>query len=58
MKALVLVGEWKPRPGYEVSPEEERTRVARQASMVWANTRLELKEVPLREPGYDEVVIK
>lgn len=46
MKGLVLTAEWEPKDGYEVSPEEERSRRARQANMVWKHPKLEFGERP------------
>ena len=58
MKALQVEAEWLPRPGYRVTAAEERTRVARNGSMVWRNPDFAVRE--LEEPGLgaDEVLIR
>ena len=58
MKALVLDGDFDPRPDYAVSETERQTRIARRGSSVWRNTRLEVKEVPDPEVGAGEVLIR
>ncbi|MER2224745.1 MAG: alcohol dehydrogenase catalytic domain-containing protein, partial [Rhodococcus sp. (in: high G+C Gram-positive bacteria)] len=49
MRALVLDGEWSPRPGYRVTAEEEEGRWAREARQVWREPRWKLTEVA--DPG-------
>jgi len=46
MKALVLSAEWAPKDGYEVTPEEERSRRARLGTMVWKNPTVAVGERP------------
>lgn len=58
MKALVLDGEFDPRPDYPVSDEEKRTHIARRGSNVWRHTRLEVKKVPDPEVGPEDVLIQ
>lgn len=49
MRALVLDGEWAPRPGYHLTSEEEEGRFAREARKVWRNPQWELRDVPVPE---------
>jgi threonine dehydrogenase-like Zn-dependent dehydrogenase len=58
MKALVLDGEFDPRPDYPVSDVEKRTHIARRGSNVWRHTRLEVREIPEPEVGPEDVLIK
>ncbi len=58
MKALVLDGDFDPRPDYTASETEKQTRVARRGSSVWRNTRLEVKELPDPEVGPEDVLIQ
>ena len=58
MRALVLRGDWDPRPGYTVTQAEVDSRKARMASQVWRNPRVVWEEVPDPEPRADEVLIE
>ena len=58
MRALVLRGDWEPRPGYAVTQAEIDSRKARMASQVWRNPRAAWEEVPEPEPRADEVLIQ
>ncbi len=58
MKALVLRGEWDPRPGYPVTPQEERGGKARVASQVWRHTHADWEDIPDPELAPDEVRIQ
>ena len=58
MKALVLDGDFDPRPDYPVSEAEIKTRIARRGANVWRNTRLEVKEIPDPEVGPEDVLIR
>ncbi|MFJ6651396.1 alcohol dehydrogenase catalytic domain-containing protein [Microbacterium sp. NPDC091313] len=54
MRAVVLEGEWRPRPGYRLTAEEAEGRWAREARMVWREPRWRLREVAMperRAPG-------
>ena len=57
MKALVLDGEFDPRPDYAVTETERRTRIVRRGSNVWRHTLLEVKTVPDPEVGDEDVLI-
>ena len=58
MKALVLDGDFDPRPDYPVSETEKQTKIARRGSNAWRNTRLEVKEIPDPEVGPEDVLIR
>lgn len=58
MRALVLRGQWEPRPGYEVATAEVQTRKARVASQVWRNPVLDWEDVPEPHLAADEVLIQ
>jgi threonine dehydrogenase-like Zn-dependent dehydrogenase len=45
MKALVLSADWKPKPGYEVTPEQEDARLG-QGNLVWHNPTMSVGERP------------
>jgi len=58
MKALVLDGDFDPRPDYPVSETEKKTRIARRGSSVWRNTRIQVQEIPDPEVGPEDVLIQ
>lgn len=58
MKALVLDGEFDPRPDYSVTETEKRTRIARRGSSVWRNTRIQVVQVPDPEVEAEDVLIQ
>jgi threonine dehydrogenase-like Zn-dependent dehydrogenase len=58
VKALVLDGDFEPRPGYPVTEWERETRTACQGSNVWRNTRLEVRDIPTPEVGPEDVLIQ
>lgn len=58
MKALVLDGDFDPRPDYPISETEKRSRIARRGSSVWRNTRLQVQQVPDPEVGPEDVLIQ
>jgi hypothetical protein len=58
MKALVLDGDFDPRPDYSVSETEIKTRIARRGANVWRRTRLEVKQIPDPEIGPEDVLIR
>ena len=58
MKALVLDGDFEPRPDYPVSETEIKTRIARRGGSVWRNTRVQVVQVPDPEVGPEEVLIQ
>ncbi|MFM7203598.1 MAG: scyllo-inosose 3-dehydrogenase [Myxococcota bacterium] len=58
MKALLLKGNWEPRPGYHVTPFERASGKAISASTIWRRPQLELTELPVPAVAADEVLIK
>lgn len=59
MRALMLDGEWNPRPGYRLTSEEAEGRWAREARQVWRNPRWELRDVAAPGPvGAQDVLIR
>ncbi len=58
MKALVLDGDFEPRPDYPVSETEIKTRIARRGGSVWRNTRIQVVQVPDPEVGPEDVLIR
>lgn len=58
MNALVLSGEWSPRPGHRVTDFERRTGKAESASTIWRHPQVNMGRVPLPEIADDEVLIK
>ncbi|RLE92290.1 MAG: alcohol dehydrogenase, partial [Thermoprotei archaeon] len=58
MKAAVLYADFDPRPGYELTPDEKRTRKVREGNKVWRNPKLKLEERDIPEPKPDEVLIR
>ena len=58
MKALVLEGDFDPRPDYLVSETEKQTQIARRGSSVWRNTRIQVKDIPDPEVGPEDVLIR
>src|SRR5690348_7084165 len=51
-------GEWAPREGYELRPDEEHRRIARSGSMVWRRPEFAVEELPAPEPAPGEVLIR
>ncbi len=58
MKAVKLVADWSPRPGYPLKPTETETGKATMACHVFRHPRLEPVEVPDPSPGAGEVVVR
>ena len=58
MKAAVVYAEFSPRPGYELTEAEKKTRKVREGNKVWKNPTLKLEEKPIPEPKPDEVLIR
>jgi hypothetical protein len=58
MKALVLDGDFDPRPDYPVTDTECQTHIVRQGSNVWRNTRIQVVQVPDPEVGSEDVLIQ
>ncbi len=58
MNALVLRGDWDPRPDYTVSAAERESGKATCASAVWRNPRIQLEERPVPAIADDEVLLR
>jgi threonine dehydrogenase-like Zn-dependent dehydrogenase len=58
MKAVVFDGEWAPKAGYEPTEVEKKTRFPKAGNQVWKNTRLSVADLPVPEPGPNEVLIR
>lgn len=58
MKAFVLDATWDPRPDYQPSETELRTRKALIGSSVWRHPRAGFRDVETPEPGPADVIIK
>lgn len=58
MQAAVILAEWSPRADYVLTPEEERTRMARLSSSVWRHPRFELRQLEKPECGPTDVLVK
>ena len=58
MKAVMLEGDWDPRPGYRPTERELAQGKATMASQVWRNPRFTPVEVADPTPRHGEVVLK
>jgi threonine dehydrogenase-like Zn-dependent dehydrogenase len=58
MKAVVLDGEWNPRPEYELSERERESRTAMDGSSVWQHPTVGLAERDRPEPGPHDVLVR
>ncbi|MDX2006831.1 MAG: scyllo-inosose 3-dehydrogenase [Meiothermus sp.] len=58
MKALQLLADFQPRPGYALSDAERVTRKVKTGSQVWRHPTLEFGPVPDPVPGADQVLIE
>lgn len=58
MKALVLAADWQPKPGYDPTDREARTRRSRMASATWRHPELRLEERDRPEPAAEEAVVR
>ncbi len=58
MKAFVLDATWDPRPDYQLSESEIRTRKANIGSSVWRHPRADFQDVETPQPGPADVIIK
>jgi len=58
VRGAVLYAEFSPRPGYEISEDELRTRKVREGNRVWRNPRLVLEDRAMPKPKDDEVLIR
>jgi len=58
MRAAVVYAEFAPRPGYELTEAEKKTRKVREGNRVWKNPKLVLEDKPKPKPGPKEVLIR
>ncbi|HEY65003.1 MAG TPA: alcohol dehydrogenase catalytic domain-containing protein [Caldilineae bacterium] len=58
MKGLVLEAQWDPKPDYQVSEWEERTRKAITGNSVWRHPKLAVQERPVPKIKPDEVLLE
>lgn len=58
MKAVVLDGEWDPRPEYDLTARERETRTAMDASSVWKQPTLSIEDRDRPEPGPHEALVR
>lgn len=58
MRALTLMADWQPRPGYLPTPTEQATRTAQSGSQVWHNPRIVIGDAPDPTPKDDEVILE
>ncbi|RQH02653.1 scyllo-inosose 3-dehydrogenase [Natrarchaeobius oligotrophus] len=58
MRTVVIDADWEPKPEYDVSEREHRTRRAMDASGVWKNSTLEVETRERPTPGSDEVLVR
>jgi scyllo-inosose 3-dehydrogenase len=58
MKAVTLVADWDPRPGFKLGSKDIDGNLTYLGSRVWRNPRIEIQEKPIPEPGPTEVLIE
>ena len=58
MKALLLHGEYKPKPGHVVTEYERRTGKSYKGSEVFYGPELRMIDMPVPKPGSGEVLVK
>jgi threonine dehydrogenase-like Zn-dependent dehydrogenase len=58
MKALLLDGEWSPRPGYVPSECERAEQRAENASQMYRSPTIRVADIPVPVHGSDEVLVK
>ncbi len=58
MKALVLRGEWDPKPGYAVTEAEKASGKATVASSVWRHPKIRIEDRPVPVIDDDEVLLR
>jgi threonine dehydrogenase-like Zn-dependent dehydrogenase len=58
MKAITLVADWDPRPGFKLGSKDIEGKLTYLGSRVWRNPRIEIKEKSVPEPGPTEVLIE
>ena len=58
MKGIVLEAEWAPRPGYDVTEFERKTRKAITGSSIWRHPKPTLRDVSEPKPGPRDALIE
>lgn len=58
MKAVVLRGDWEPKPEFRLGPKDIDQKQTYLGSKVWRNPCLVIEEVDIPEPGPGEVLIE
>jgi (R,R)-butanediol dehydrogenase/meso-butanediol dehydrogenase/diacetyl reductase len=58
MKAVTLIADWDPRPGFKLGAKDIEGRQTYLGSRVWRNPRIEIREYDIPKPGKDEVLIE
>ena len=58
MKAVVLRGDWEPKPEFRLGPKDVDRKQTYLGSKVWRNPSLSIEEVNIPEPGPGEVLIE
>lgn len=58
MKALQVNGIWKPKPGYTPTERETRDKRAVSGDRIYYKPIIEFVEIPIPDPGDDEVLMK
>ncbi|MCG0276303.1 MAG: alcohol dehydrogenase catalytic domain-containing protein [Thermosediminibacteraceae bacterium] len=58
MKAVTLIADWDPRPGFKLGAKDIEGKQTYLGSRVWRNPRLEIREYDVPKPGRGEVLIK
>ena len=57
MKALTLLAEWAPKPGYDLTEKERELRRPRNANMTWKGPRIALGDAPDPSLKPDQVML-
>ncbi|MCY4540035.1 MAG: scyllo-inosose 3-dehydrogenase [Chloroflexi bacterium] len=57
MKALTLLAEWAPKPGYDLTERERELRRPRNANMTWKGPRIALGDAPDPSLKPDQVML-
>ena len=58
MKAAVVTAEWAPRPGYPLTEEEVKQRMARVGSSVWKHPVAVVQQIEDPAPGPEDVIVR
>jgi hypothetical protein len=58
MKGLMLKADWDPKPGYQLTEHEIKTREVITSSSVWRNPKIVLEDVPKPAIGPEDVLLR